>query len=134
MSKKSEMPERRPAVSAEHSLLTLHLLLAIDYANRTHEWVVLVCNDVAQAQAVHSIVAGAVPPGSEGVGRTFLFPNRGRVSVAVMSEPLFVPPGVPFTVLFQGIPTAKDVAGMNNWRNRASRILGSGPTQLFAVT
>jgi len=76
-------------------------------------------------------MAALVPPGTSGSGRTFLLPDGVRVSVAQVSDAVFVPEGTPFAVLYAGWSTAGDssLKGMRAWRDRAEAEVEYGSTE-----
>lgn len=125
---KPSMPDWRPTVTAERSLLINDATQAVEFAIRNQGWVVIVCPDEKLADQAHRAVAGVIPKGSAGSGRTFILPNRSRVSVTQAAEPVFVPDGEPYTVMFLGWGQAqKDAfAGMNRWRLKATNVLSTG--------
>lgn len=131
---KPSMPEWSPIVSSERSALIADTKAAVDHAARTREWVVIVCPDGKTLDMVHRALSGVVPPKSSGAGRTFILPNRGRVSVAEATTEVFIPEGTPFTIQFLGWANAtKDAfTGMNRWRLRASHTISDRMTSQVA--
>jgi len=101
-------------------------IYARDYAIQKNLWVVIVVPPevLADAQVSMAAVASENPFG----GRTVIFPEGARLSLAVASDPLFLPDGQPFSVMFLGwggnktaATTAKE---MIRWRKAASKVMG----------
>jgi hypothetical protein len=103
-------------------MLLSNLRQAVGYALRREEWVVVLCPTTGAAEKARKALAAVVPEGSFGSGRTFLMPGGIRVSVAVVTDPVFVPEEASFAVMFVGWAGAGEntLAGMNAWRDRAS--------------
>ena len=91
----------------------------------TAEWVVVVYPDGSDCARLMNVLHGALPAGSTCTGRTSLLPGGGKLSVASSDTDVFVPAGVPYTVIFLGwsdhLIAGHD--GMHRWRDRASRVV-----------
>jgi len=101
------------------------LIYAREVCTRKKQWVVAVIPPevVKDAQVAMAAVAGDHAFG----GRTIVFPEGGRLSLVLASDPLFIPEDSPFSVMFLGwggdrkaATTAKE---MTRWRNAASKVL-----------
>ena len=93
---------------------------ALRHAGLLQTWVVLVYPDLPTVAHLLQILALCAPAGATLSGRTAIPPNgRGRVSIAVVDQAVFVPKAQPFTVAFKCL----DVAGKKEWREQAETVL-----------
>jgi len=101
------------------------LIYARDYVNQRKLWVVVVVPPecLTEAQTAMAAVANGYPFG----GRTVVFPEGGRLSLALASDAVFLPADQSFSAMFLGwggdkkaATTAKE---MTRWRKAASKVL-----------
>lgn len=111
-------------VPITHTNLYSYLKLALDRAQDTKGWFVLILpNDMELQDRCRSIIAGILPATAKFGGRTAVLPGGGRVSVTRATDPVFIEEGTPFTTMFVGWsnnPSREDSRGMAAWRDRCS--------------
>ena len=109
------------------NLIYLNFLTDLDgimrHVNLSREWVVVVCPESTEAENFALALASFVPSGVKFSGRTAVFPNGGRISVAVALEDIFVPDDTSYTVYFQGWGLTHNNFGMRKWEKKAQRVL-----------
>ena len=88
------MPEPKPNFD--------DLMLLMERALSDRGWYVVVVADEVQLRSFRVSTATAAPPGSKAGGRTVILPNGSRVSTVAIDDPIHVPKGTPFTVVFMG--------------------------------
>lgn len=125
------LPEGRHVVSSERPMLLSILRLAVNYAYKRKTWVVVLCPTSGETESARKSMAALVPDGTTGSGRTFLLPGGARISVAQVSDDVFVPDGTRFAVLYAGWSAAGDnsLRGMAAWRERAFSEVDYGATE-----
>ena len=95
---------------------------AIQRAIETGDWVVLLCPDQITAASYKRSLACALPEGAPFSGRTARLVN-GRISVAFISEKLFVPSGKSFVLTYAGWKSTDTSDGVTQWQSRASKVI-----------
>jgi len=121
-------------VSSERPMLLSVLRLAVEYALKRQIWVVVLCPTGGETENARKSMAALVPDGTTGTGRTFLLPGGVRISVARVSDEIFVPDGTPFALLYAGWSSAGDTSmrGMSSWRDRALSEVDHGAVEEVA--
>jgi len=102
--------------------LTVEVGSVVREVDKNDGWTVMVCPTPEVADACGKLVSVMAPAGVVSGGRTFKFPNDGRLSVTAADGPLFVPDGTPFAVAFLGWSSKDDGKGMTKWANKAAKI------------
>lgn len=87
----------------------------------TKEWIVIVCPSPEAASGCAQYIASAIPAGTAFSGRTAVFPDQGRISVAIAQEPVFIPEGKEFTAAFMGWDGQDRSDGMTKWQDKAAK-------------
>jgi hypothetical protein len=113
-------------VTSKNTNLYAYLKFALDHAQKTGTWVVVVCPEGEFADECRSLISGLFPEGSKFGGRTLRMPSGAKLSITTANDEVFVPEDIPFTTLFVGWSTSgqrSDTKGLSAWRARASQTL-----------
>ena len=95
---------------------------AYQYATRKGQWVVIVVPDSVFPEA-RAIFAAMAPEDRPFSGRTAVT-GKGRVSLTLAGQGVFIPNGRKFSVIFLGWEhKAEDAAEMKAWREAAQETL-----------
>jgi len=96
------------------------LIFARHYAAERGSWLVVVTPPEKHSEA-QGLFAGAVVDGAAFGGRTLSLDNGSKLSLVAAPDPIFVPPGTAFDVMFIGWG-GSNVTGaeeMTKWRKAA---------------
>jgi len=98
----------------------------IHRADSSGKWVVIVCPNSDVAASCCEILAASIPNGSLFSGRTAVLKPRGRISVVVAVEEVFIPEGTAFVVSFLGWTSKNTNDGMAKWQKKAAGVFRLG--------
>lgn len=106
------------------------LMLLMERALVDRGWYVIVVADEEQLEEFRVLASAASPSSSKVGGRTILLPNGSRVSTAVVDDPVHVPKGTSFSLVFMGKWQSEKQYSlwskqMDRWRKKASTNLTS---------
>ena len=112
-------------MSAQNAIAISDLCAVTEYAEKVPGWYVLVCPTTKTAARMSHLLAAAAPDGAFSGGRTHVLQNGSKVSVAVASHAVFVPPDRPFTAMFLAWTDIPDppMSGMMRWKGRAASVI-----------
>ena len=114
-----ENPEALMPVDLDHIGATSVVGSVVNHARKTGEWVVIVCSGIDSYLVFSRILSAVIPQDSKFSGRTALM-DQGRVSVALLTEDVFIPSDTPFAVAFVGAVPKETYTEMAKWLTKAS--------------
>ena len=112
-------PEANMPITFDHMGATAMVESGVAFARKTGEWVVIVCSDNSTHLLCSHVLSAVIPQNSRFSGRTAVL-DRGRVSVATLSDDVFVPDGTPFAVTFVGALAIETRMEITKWLSKAS--------------
>jgi hypothetical protein len=107
----------------EQAVLINEIIRAVKRAERTGEWVVIVCPDAEAKKNAGRMLAASVDAGAKFSGRTAVLANGGRISVACAKDAVFVPDKTPYVVGFAGWTSAHDIKEQRTWQDKSAASL-----------
>lgn len=100
--------------------MIIDIIHARDEAIQTDGWVVVVVPSDGFEDALTALVA--VANGYPFGGRTVVLPGNSRLSLVKAEDPVFLPEGTPFNVMFLGwgrVKVTKATVGIDRWLKAA---------------
>ena len=86
-------------------------------------WLVLLCPDPQVLAKARLDLAVLVPTDASFSGRTALLPGKGRLSLAVEEDPIFVPDSESFSLALLGWGAKNDYKGGRTWQTRCNQLV-----------
>lgn len=96
---------------------------ALDHANGSQDWVLLVCPNADITQSILSLIASVIPAGTRFSGRTLVTASGGRMSVVKLGDDLPGPDTQKFIVGMLGWGSVDMPKEAGPWVSRAIRFL-----------